>query len=81
MLFIFFATLTMAALLAFSVVESERTGRARYSRNPNLPDKEIVDRLEQPAKFNQAIGVSTFRALISGSVAIAAFYFYRRLGE
>lgn len=81
MLFISLATFVMAAAMAFSVVDSERTGRAHYSQNPDLPDKEIVSRSEQPAKFNQAISVATFRALICGSVAVASFYFYRRLGE
>jgi hypothetical protein len=81
MLFISLALFSVAVILAFSVVESERTGRLPYSRKLDLPSKEIVNRAEQPAKFDQVIGVASFRALVFGGIGAVAFYFYRRLGE
>ena len=75
------ASFLMAIILAKSLIESERTGIAHYSKDPQLPDKEIVTRAQAPAKFHQAITFIAFETLLCGSVGAASFWFYRRLSK
>ncbi|MDR3405382.1 MAG: hypothetical protein P4L99_23005 [Chthoniobacter sp.] len=71
----------VAMAMVMVVVDAERTGVARYSNTPgrSYAGYERVTRAHEPAKFNEAIGVYAFQAFIPGSVAVAAFWFYRRL--
>lgn len=70
----FAATIYAAAWL----VQAEYTGTARYHPSVAVP-VERVTRAKEPDKFKAAELQGVFQLLLPGSVAVAAFYFYRRL--
>lgn len=66
---------------AISVVHAERTGIAYYSPNAGTTETEPVTRERNPHQFSLAMTYQGFHLILAGSLAIASFWFYRRLGN
>ena len=61
------------------LVQAEYTGTAGYYPDVAVPVTERVTRAREPDKFKVAELQGVFQLILPGSVAVAAFYFYRRL--
>ena len=81
MLIVSVASFAAAIYAVAWLVQAEYTGTARYHPNVAVPVTERVTRAEEPDKFKAAELQGVFQLLLPGSVAVAAFYFYRRLSN
>lgn len=71
----------LASLGTLSLLEAHRTGTAWYRPNPRMPATIRVTKAESPEEFDEAIRLQSFHIIAFGSVALVAFWFYRRLSE
>lgn len=81
MLGVFLVCLVAAICSGATLVKAGYSGTAYYYPDIAVPAVERVTRTEEPDKFQKAMVQTAFPVVLSGSVAVAAFYFFRRLGS
>ena len=71
--------MVLFGISAVSLVKAERTGIAFYSANPRTSATQPVTRERFPHQFSLAISFQTVHLIVTGSLAVTALWFYRKL--